>query len=312
MAQTNILTTLSQSQSIAEAILAKVKAKGYAVAADLGALASKDEVAKSDLASALASELDAKALASDLTTVSGKVTTLIGNETGDNTKSARQMAAEEVAKVVASAPEDFDTLKEIADWIENDTTGAAKMANDIDALKDKTELGTHVVEGVPTEYDTVKDYVEGYVQEQSYEHPAYTPTTGAETADQTPAFGATFDVSQVTSDATGHITGQTTRTVTIPNATAVASTGGTGGSAGLMSAADKEKLDGADVTAYTGDGTVVSVTNHVISVAAATASASGVGGNAGTMSASDKEKLDDLQIATAQQVEDMIAGLSNL
>ena len=79
-----------------------------------------------------------------------------------------------------------------------------------------------------------------------------------------------------------------------------------------MSAADKEKLDGADVTAYTGDGTVVSVTNHVISVAAATASASGVGGNAGTMSASDKEKLDDLQIATAQQVEDMIAGLSNL
>ena len=145
---TNILTTLSQSQTIANAVLAKVKAKGYALTADLGSLASKNEVAKTDLAAALASELDAKALASDLTTVSGKVTTLIGNETGDDAKSARNIAAEEVAKVVAEAPASFDTLKEIADWIQSDTTGAAKMANDIDALKDKTELGTHVVEGV--------------------------------------------------------------------------------------------------------------------------------------------------------------------
>ena len=43
------------------------------------------------------------------------------------------LIASEIAKVVSNAPEDFDTLKEIADWIENDTTGAAKMANDIEA-----------------------------------------------------------------------------------------------------------------------------------------------------------------------------------
>lgn len=44
------------------------------------------------------------------------------------------IAAVEVAKIVNGADESFDTLKEIADWISNDTTGAAKMANDIVSL----------------------------------------------------------------------------------------------------------------------------------------------------------------------------------
>ena len=44
-------------------------------------------------------------------------------------------AADTVASIVASADSDFDTLKEIADWIKNDTTGAAKMASDISTLQ---------------------------------------------------------------------------------------------------------------------------------------------------------------------------------
>ena len=45
----------------------------------------------------------------------------------------------EIAKVVANADADFDTLKEIADWIKNDTSGAAKMAADIDEIKSQVE-----------------------------------------------------------------------------------------------------------------------------------------------------------------------------
>ena len=45
--------------------------------------------------------------------------------------------AEEIAKVVAGAPEDLDTLKEIATWIQNDTTGSVQMANDVETLKNK-------------------------------------------------------------------------------------------------------------------------------------------------------------------------------
>lgn len=50
-----------------------------------------------------------------------------------------------------------------------------------------------------------------------YTHPAYTARTGKPTANQTPAFGGTATVSQITSDATGHVTAATDRTITIPS-----------------------------------------------------------------------------------------------
>lgn len=40
------------------------------------------------------------------------------NGEADTTGSVANLVAEEIAKVVAGAPEDLDTLKEIADWIE--------------------------------------------------------------------------------------------------------------------------------------------------------------------------------------------------
>lgn len=53
------------------------------------------------------------------------------------TNVATTVAAAKVAEIVAGADANFDTLKEIADWILNDTTGAADMANDIAALEAK-------------------------------------------------------------------------------------------------------------------------------------------------------------------------------
>ena len=50
---------------------------------------------------------------------------------------ANAAAAAKVAEIVAGADANFDTLKEIADWILNDTTGAANMANDIASLEAK-------------------------------------------------------------------------------------------------------------------------------------------------------------------------------
>ena len=56
---------------------------------------------------------------------------------GSVANTANAAAAAKVAEIVAGANADFDTLKEIADWILNDTTGAADMANDIKTLEDK-------------------------------------------------------------------------------------------------------------------------------------------------------------------------------
>lgn len=50
-----------------------------------------------------------------------------------------QWIINKITEVVAGAPEKFDTLKEIADWIENDTTNATKITNDIADLKVKNE-----------------------------------------------------------------------------------------------------------------------------------------------------------------------------
>ena len=93
------------------------------------------DAAKADAISSAKTYTDSAITALNLAETYAKksvVKTLVGN---DANKSARNIAAEEVAKVVADAPENFDTLKEIADWISSDTTGAASMANDINALK---------------------------------------------------------------------------------------------------------------------------------------------------------------------------------
>lgn len=50
---------------------------------------------------------------------------------------AASAAADAVAAVVAGADSDFDTLKEVADWIKSDTTGAAALQTDVAGLKTK-------------------------------------------------------------------------------------------------------------------------------------------------------------------------------
>ena len=52
--------------------------------------------------------------------------------------SVKKTVADAVAKVVAGAPEDLDTLKEIADYIASDKTGAAQMAAAISKLQTLT------------------------------------------------------------------------------------------------------------------------------------------------------------------------------
>lgn len=99
-----------------------------------------------------------------------------------------------------------------------------------------------------------------------YTHPAGSApsVTGVPTADATPAFGGTFTVNQVTTDATSHVSAVTSRTITIPDTLAVASSGTvgtdttstTGGNIGLMTAADKEKLTTWTEATFDDDGEV--------------------------------------------------------
>ena len=133
----------------------------------LGSLAGKSEVAYDDLATALKALIDGKADGS-------VVTTLVGEDTG---KSVRAISAEEVAKIVAGADENYNTLKEIADWIMSDSTGAAKMANDINRLD-------AILDGIGGEGEkaTVVAYVESMISALGIADYAKTADVNAELA----------------------------------------------------------------------------------------------------------------------------------
>ena len=83
-------------------------------------------------------------------------------------KNTEGSVAYQVAQIVAGADASYDTLKEIADWIMSDQTGAAKMANDIkanaDAITDLEALvGTIPAEATATD---IVGYIAEYVQAQ--------------------------------------------------------------------------------------------------------------------------------------------------
>lgn len=103
----------------------------------LAALAYKANVSESDLASALATKLNAKADSSTVTTLSGQLSTLIGSDTS---KSVRTIANEELAAqlIPQDAQDALDTLAEIAAWIQSHPDDAAAMNAAIEALEDLT------------------------------------------------------------------------------------------------------------------------------------------------------------------------------
>lgn len=97
------------------------KAKFTEISASISAINS-DIATTLDSAKSYADTQDATTLAS-------------AKEYADST--AASAAADAVAAVVAGADSDFDTLKEVADWIKSDTTGAAALQTDVAGLKTK-------------------------------------------------------------------------------------------------------------------------------------------------------------------------------
>ena len=74
-----------------------------------------------------------KEIAKDIKALKGRVSTLETNGTGGTVDESviTTKVNEEIAKVVGGAPATFDTLKEIATYIESDKAGASAMAESI-------------------------------------------------------------------------------------------------------------------------------------------------------------------------------------
>ena len=145
---------------------AAVEAAGQAQA-DAATAAADAAQAKTDAAAAVEAagqaQADAAQAKEDAAVAAAAVETLVGEGDGSVKKIAEDAAAEAVAAVVAGAESDFDTLKEVAEWISADKEGSAALQatvsdhttaintinGDIDALEAKVDddianLTTHM------------------------------------------------------------------------------------------------------------------------------------------------------------------------
>ncbi|HAU86431.1 MAG TPA: hypothetical protein DCW90_13330 [Lachnospiraceae bacterium] len=123
---------LAQAKTYADgkASTAETNAKTY-VDGKLGILAKDKTVAEMIEDAKTAATYDDTALTARVAANEKALETLNGEGEGSVSKAV----ADGIATVVAGADADFDTLKEVADWIKSDTTGAAKMQADIATLK---------------------------------------------------------------------------------------------------------------------------------------------------------------------------------
>lgn len=102
---------------------------------------------------------DLEALTTKVNTLDSNLTKVIGGDINKSMRSvASEVAATEVAKIVDGAPEAFDTLKEIAAWIQGSdgsATDAADMLADITALNNAV-FGIEGTEGLVTQVSTLE------------------------------------------------------------------------------------------------------------------------------------------------------------
>lgn len=123
----NLSTTVDSNKTALEAadadLLKKINKNADDISTNAGAInALRGELSQAD------TDLDKR-----LDDAEASIATLVGSVEGDDAKSVRTIATEEVTKIVDGAPEALDTLKEIADWITDDEAGAAKIIADVAA-----------------------------------------------------------------------------------------------------------------------------------------------------------------------------------
>lgn len=119
-------TTVEDMQSIVGSIQTTVDAMNGRVAENEADIAANAQAIADEAARAKAAE---EANAANIASNTAAISTLNGDATVEG--SVKKQVNDAIAAVVASAPEDLDTLKEISDWITTHGGDAAKMNSDI-------------------------------------------------------------------------------------------------------------------------------------------------------------------------------------
>lgn len=199
-----------------DAAIAAAKKAGEDAQADVDALAGKvGTVPESKTVVQMIADAQAAATYDD-TALKGRVTateTAINTLNGTGDGSVKKQVADAVAGIVADAPEAYDTLKEISDWISGHASDASAMNSQINTNKDA--IATLNGTGVGSVSKAVVD-AKSEVQSSIDTHTGN--TTVHITADERTAWNGKTTMSAV--EAKGYQTAAQVKAIKVDNATA--------------------------------------------------------------------------------------------
>lgn len=207
----------------------KVEGKSLISDTEIERLASVNNYDDTDIRTELANKADATAIPS-------KVSELTNDSNYQTAEQVNSTVTTEIAKVVADAPEDLNTLKEMSDWIaghENDASAMNSAISDNKTAITALQTGKADKSEIPTTVSELTDSAD-------YAKTADIPTT-------LPANGGNADT------VNGHTVG-----IDVPSDAKFTDTtysDATQIEHGLMSVDDKKKLDG--LKKYTPDGSTI-------------------------------------------------------
>ena len=199
-----------------DAAIAAAKKAGEDAQADVNALADKvGTVPESKTVVQMIADAQAAATYDD-TALNGRVTateTAINTLNGTGAGSVKKQVADAVAGIVADAPEAYDTLKEISDWISTHASDASAMNSQINT--NKTAIATLNGDGAGSVSKAVAD-AKSEVQDSIKTH---TDNTIIHiTADERTAWNGKTTMSAV--EAKGYQTAAQVKAIKVDNATA--------------------------------------------------------------------------------------------
>lgn len=141
--QTNVLTPIANNKTAIETLAGEGNTSTVKKNADdIKALAGEGNnttvKANADAIKALAGEGNTSTVKANADAISK----LVGSDTN---KSARTIATEVLAGALEGAHEDFDTLIEMAEWLDSHSADAIEMGNDIKDLQEQVDIGETTV-----------------------------------------------------------------------------------------------------------------------------------------------------------------------
>ena len=199
-----------------DAAIAAAKKAGDDAQADVDALAGKvGTVPESKTVVQMIADAQAAATYDD-TALKGRVTateTAINTLNGTGAGSVKKQVADAVAGIVADAPEAYDTLKEISDWISTHASDASAMNSQINTNKTAIETLNGTGEGsVSKAVSDAKSEVKASIDTHT------SNTTVHITADERTAWNGKTTMSAV--EAKGYQTAAQVKAIKVDNATA--------------------------------------------------------------------------------------------